>query len=169
MTSFVKKKRKKDVGIVALTWLAYFPPITLLPILQWHTGVCEETFDVNSKIAQRSKYLKFFCQKVESTRNSRLRRLSGRFQTLNWRPGEQSPGLSGRVVITGKAVLARYKLVTKADSHLSLRKSTTCMKSSTEYSLFISTSTLSDALWTGTCKKLYTRGWLRILAISYRE
>ena len=53
MTSFVKKKREQDVvGIVALTLLVYFPPITSLPILQWHTGVCEETFDVNSKIAQ---------------------------------------------------------------------------------------------------------------------
>ena len=56
MTSFVKKKREKDViGIVALTWLAYFPLITLLPILQWHTGVCEETFDVSGKIAQTTQ------------------------------------------------------------------------------------------------------------------
>ena len=35
-------------------------------------------------------------------RNSKLRRLSGRFQTLIWRPGDtvqnlESPGLSGRV------------------------------------------------------------------------
>ena len=48
------------------------------------------------------QYLKFHCQKVESTRNGKLRRLSGRFQTLIWRPGEtvqnfESPGLSGRV------------------------------------------------------------------------
>ena len=35
-----------------------------------------------------AKYLKFHCQKVESTRNGKLRRLSGRFQTLIWRPGE---------------------------------------------------------------------------------
>ena len=34
------------------------------------------------------QYLKFHCQKVESTRNGKLRRLSGRFQTLIWRPGE---------------------------------------------------------------------------------
>ena len=38
-----------------LTWLTYFPPITLLLILQWHTGVCEEMFDVNSKITQTTQ------------------------------------------------------------------------------------------------------------------
>ena len=157
MTSFVKiKNREKDVvGIVALR----------------HTGVCEETFDVSSKIAQTTQ---IFQISLSESRNylqeiMQLRRLSGRFQTQIWRPGEQSPGLSRRVVSTWKALLARCKLVTITDSHLSLRKSTTCMKSSTEYSLFISASTLSDALWTGTCKKLYTRGWRRILAISYRE
>ena len=33
--------------------MVYFPPIALIFILQWHTGVNEETFDVNStKIAQ---------------------------------------------------------------------------------------------------------------------
>ena len=68
--------------------MAYFAPITLLLILQWHTGVCEETFDVNSKIAQTTQSLKLHCQKVDSTRNGKLRRLSGRFQTLIWRPGE---------------------------------------------------------------------------------
>ena len=87
MTSFVKKKmREKDVvGVV--------------------TGVCEETFDINSKNSlNKAKYLKFHCQKVESTRNGKLHicRLSVRFQTLIWRPGEmgqnlESPGLSGRV------------------------------------------------------------------------
>ena len=29
--------------------MAYLPPITLLLILQWHTGVCEETFDVKRR------------------------------------------------------------------------------------------------------------------------
>ena len=47
-------------------------------------------------------YLKLYCQKVDSTRNGKLWRLSGRFQTLIWRPGKtvqnlESPGLSGRV------------------------------------------------------------------------
>ena len=57
MTSFVKKKtREKDVvGIVIFDLTGYFPPITLLLILQWHTGVCEEAFDVNSKIAQTTQ------------------------------------------------------------------------------------------------------------------
>ena len=66
MTSFVKKKmREKDVvGIV--------------------TGVCEETFDINGKnSSNKAKYLKFQCQKVETTRNGKLLRLSGRFQTLS--------------------------------------------------------------------------------------
>ena len=49
-----------------------------------------------------SNNAKFHCRKVESTRNGKLGRLSGRFQTLIWRPGEtvqnlESPGLSGRV------------------------------------------------------------------------
>ena len=49
----------------------------------------------------RAKYVKFLCQKVESTRNGKLWQLSGRFQTLILRPGEtgqnlESPGLYGR-------------------------------------------------------------------------
>ena len=31
-------------------------------------------------------YLKLYCQKVDSTRNGKFRRLSGRFQILIWRP-----------------------------------------------------------------------------------
>ena len=40
----VKKTCKKDVvGIVTFDLtVAYFPPMSLLLILQWHTGVCEE-------------------------------------------------------------------------------------------------------------------------------
>ena len=46
--------------------------------------------------------MRVHCQKVESTRNVKLQRLSGRFQTLIWRPGEtvqnlESRGFSGRV------------------------------------------------------------------------
>ena len=53
-------------------------------------------------MSNTAKYLKFHFAKVESTRNGKLQRLSGRFQTLIWRPGEivqnlESPGLSGRV------------------------------------------------------------------------
>ena len=67
------------------------------------TGVCEDTFNINSKnSSNKAKYLKFHCQKVETTRNGKLRWLSGRFQILIWRPGEmgqnlESPGLSGTV------------------------------------------------------------------------
>ena len=77
---------------------------SLLRILQRHTRFCEKMFDVNSKVDQINKatYLKFHCQKVESTRNGKLWRLSRRYQTLIWRPGEtvqnlESPRLSGRV------------------------------------------------------------------------
>ena len=55
------------------------------------------------KSSNNPKYLKFPRQKVKSTRNSKIRELSGRFdQTLIWRPEEtaqnwESPGLSGRV------------------------------------------------------------------------
>ena len=86
--------------------MVYFPPITLLLtcILQWHARVCEETFNVNSKIDQiRQNMSNFFVRKlIESTRNGKLWRLSGRFQTLIWRVGEtfqnlESPGLSERV------------------------------------------------------------------------
>ena len=88
------ERRKSEVGRPSSAFVHYCSQ-------QWHTGVCEETFDVNSS-SNNTKYLKFNCQKVESTRNGKLRRSSGRFQTLIWRPGEtvqnlESPGLSGRV------------------------------------------------------------------------
>ena len=51
-----KKRREKDVvGIVT-----FDPPITLLLLLQWHTGVCEEMFDVNGKIAQTMQSIRNF-------------------------------------------------------------------------------------------------------------
>ena len=73
-----KKIGEKGVGVVA------FDLIGLLP-------------------TNHVKYLKkFHCQKVDSTRNGKPRRLSGRFQNLIWRLGEtiqnlESPRLSGRV------------------------------------------------------------------------
>ena len=36
----------------AYTWRGLFSEFT---VLQWHTGVCEETFDVNSKLAQTTQ------------------------------------------------------------------------------------------------------------------
>ena len=56
-----------------------------------HTAISEEMFNVKSyKIngSNKEKYLTFHCHKVESTRNCKLCQLSGRFQTLIWRPGE---------------------------------------------------------------------------------
>ena len=51
-----KKLHKKDfVGIVTfdlINWLTSHQPHYCLYYLQWHTGVCEEMFDVNSTIAQ---------------------------------------------------------------------------------------------------------------------
>ena len=51
-----------------LTLLVYFPPITLLLILQKHTRVCEETFDVKSTIAQiRQNVWNFIVRKSNQT------------------------------------------------------------------------------------------------------
>ena len=59
ITSFVKKKKNSRKGCCwnCNVWPAWFTShqITLLLILQWHTRVCEETFDVNSKIAQTTQ------------------------------------------------------------------------------------------------------------------
>ena len=60
------------------------------------------TVCVISKEKNNAKYLRFYCREVESTRNRKFQGLSGRFQTLIWRPGDmvqnlESPGLSGRV------------------------------------------------------------------------
>ena len=103
-----KKLHKKDVvGIVTfdlINWLTSHQPHYCLYYLQWHTGVCEEMFDVNSKITQttQSIWKNFTVRKLSSTRNGKPWQLSARFQTLTWRLGEmvqnlESPGLSGRV------------------------------------------------------------------------
>ena len=107
MTSFVKKTAQKRCCWncnIWPNWLTFHQPHYCLYYLQWHTGVCEEMFDVNSKIAQtKLLYLKkFHCQKVDSTRNGKPWRLSVRFQTLTWRLGEmvqnlESPRLCRRV------------------------------------------------------------------------
>ena len=53
ITSFVKKKRKKDlVGTVTFDLTGFLP---IIIILQWPPGDCEETFDVTSKIAQTTQ------------------------------------------------------------------------------------------------------------------
>ena len=70
---------------------------TLLLKLQWHTRINDGTFLVNGS-ANNAKYLKFYGWKG----TGKSSRLSGRYQTLIWRPGGtvqnlESPGLSGRV------------------------------------------------------------------------
>ena len=94
-----KKTHEKDVvGIVTFDLIGLLSTNHIIAYITIaYTGVCEETFDINRKIAQTTPH----CRKVEPTTNGKLRRLSGRFQTLIWRPGEkvqnlESPGLSGR-------------------------------------------------------------------------
>ena len=66
MTSFVKKKtRKKEVvGIVTFDLIGLLPTNHSIAYIQWHTGVCEETFDVNSKIAETTQSRKSILQEV---------------------------------------------------------------------------------------------------------
>ena len=105
MTSFFffKKCEKDVVRIVTFDLIGLLPTnhiilyITMAYGSLWGNGQCQQK---NS--SKNAKYLKFHCQKVEYTRNGKLRQLSGRFQTLIWRPGEtvqnlESPGLSGRI------------------------------------------------------------------------
>ena len=50
------KTREKDVnGIVTFDLTSLLPMNILLLLLEWPTGDCEETFDVNSKIAQATQ------------------------------------------------------------------------------------------------------------------
>ena len=73
----------------------------------YHTKIYEEMFDVNSKIAQTTQnILKFIVGKSSLQLNYKLRRISGRFHSLIWRPGDtvqnlESSGLSRRVGGTG--------------------------------------------------------------------
>ena len=55
--------------------------------------------------------MKFHCQKVESTRNGKLHiwRLSGRFQTLIWRPGETVQNLESPGELTALQVCRQSK------------------------------------------------------------
>ena len=48
------KTHKKDVvGIVTFDLIGLLPTNHI--ILQWHVGICEETFDANMKIAQTTQ------------------------------------------------------------------------------------------------------------------
>jgi len=81
----------------------FFSPIILLFMLQWHIGVYEEKFDVNKKwLKQRKIFEISLSQSRVLWRKGKLRRLSGRFQTLIWRSADtvqnlESIGSYGRV------------------------------------------------------------------------
>ena len=99
MTSFVKRYARKRCCWNCNIWPNWFTSHQSHYCL-YYNGIPE--FVRKRSMLNVVQYLKFHCQKVESTRNGKLRRLSGRFQTLIWRPGEmvqnlESPGLSGRV------------------------------------------------------------------------
>ena len=91
------------------------------------------------------QYLKFHCQKVESTRNGKLRRLSGRFQTLIWRPGEmvqnlESSRLSGRVdspVASGCHEITTFFVHDKNLFNVSHYKTLLQQSSSTTFTFFL--------------------------------
>ena len=74
-----------------------------------------------------TQHLRFYCREVESTRNSKLWRLSGRFQTLIWRPGDtvqnlESPVLSGRVDSPVCTILAICEsALTKNGAHVKVK------------------------------------------------
>ena len=79
----------------------------------------EETFDVNSKIAQTMRNIyKFIVGKSSLQLNSKLWRISGRFHTLIWKPGDtvqnlESPRLSRRVDITVVSFYHQYIFITR--------------------------------------------------------
>ena len=84
-------------------WHCNIWPITLLLISKLHTGVCQETFNVNFKIVQTMQNIwNFIVGKSSLKEMANFQRLSRRIHTLIWRPGDmvqnlESPGLSGRV------------------------------------------------------------------------
>ena len=96
---------KDVVGIVTFDLTGLLPSNHI--IAYYYNGISEFVTKLSMLTVKYSsnntKYLrKFLSQRVDSTRDGKLRRLSGRFQTLIWRLGGtvqnlQSPGLSGRV------------------------------------------------------------------------
>ena len=53
-----------------------------------HATLTSYSLTVMCHLKKKCKRERFYCWEVESTRNSKLWRLSGRFQTLIWRPGD---------------------------------------------------------------------------------
>ena len=87
-------------------WHCNIWPITFLLILKLHTGVCEETLNVNIKIVQTMQNIwNFIVGKSSLQEIANFPPLFGRFHTLIWRLGDtvkklESPGLSRRVEST---------------------------------------------------------------------
>ena len=93
------------VALQQLTWLVYFPPLRLLYITLAYHEFRKRFMLILIKIAQTMQNTWHFIVGKSSLywRNGKLWRLSGRFYTLIWRPGdtvqnlEYSPRLSGRI------------------------------------------------------------------------
>ena len=94
---------KDVVGIVTFDLIGLLPT-NHFNILQWHVGVYEEMFDAKMKIAQTTQNTMveiLLSERQVCRRNGKLQRLSRRFHTLIWTPGDmvqnlESPRLSGR-------------------------------------------------------------------------
>ena len=93
------------LALQQLTWLVYFPPLRLLYITLAYHEFRKRFMLILIKIAQTMQNTWHFIVGKSSLhwRNGKLWRLSGRFYTLIWRPGdtvqnlEYSPRLSGTI------------------------------------------------------------------------
>ena len=93
------------LALQQLTWLVYFPPLRLLYITLAYHEFRKRLMLILIKIAQTMQNTWHFVVGKSSLywRNGKFWRLSGRFYTLIWRPGdtvqnlEYSPRLSGRI------------------------------------------------------------------------
>ena len=86
--AMTQNARKDVVGIVTFD-LVGFTSHQYIIILQWYSGFYDETFVVNIKKAQTTKIVELLLSECRIFwRNGKLRRLSGRFQTVISRPGD---------------------------------------------------------------------------------
>ena len=88
--------REKDVVCIVTFDLIGLLPTNHIIILQWHVCVYEETFDANMKIAQTTQNTIveiLLLERRVCRRNGKLPRLSRRFDTLIWRPGDMVQNL----------------------------------------------------------------------------
>ena len=88
--------REKDVVCIVTFDLIGLLLTNHIIILQWHVCVYEETFDANMKIAQTTQNTIveiLLSERRVCRRNGKLPRLSRRFDTLIWRPGDMVQNL----------------------------------------------------------------------------